>query len=141
MFAMVPSVIQKETEGLKFNPSVSFYARPSSGNATLSSTPSFGALVRRHGPALRVPRSIMIDQPADHGLIGSMMLFRLGLEEFHAGFAQSHGDLDVVFLENEFLGRGEKVIHHAQFSHRFICVFNLALHKSSVSDLGPGAFL
>ena len=59
------------------------------------------------------------------------MLFRLGLEEIYAGFAQGHCDLDVVFLEYEFLGRRKKVIYHSQFSHRFICVFNFALHKSS----------
>ena len=59
------------------------------------------------------------------------MLFRLCLKEIYAGFAQGHRDLDVIFLKDEFLGCGKKVSHYSQFSHRFICEFNFALHKSS----------
>jgi len=44
------------------------------------------------------------------------MLFRLSLEEIHAGLAQGNRDLDVFLLEDEFLGWREEILDHAQLS-------------------------
>lgn len=75
----------------------------------LSGAPPFSASARRHSEGLCVLRSINSNKPTDHGLIGSMVLPRLFLEEIYAEFTQGHGDLDIVFLKNEILGRWKKI--------------------------------
>lgn len=59
------------------------------------------------------------------------MFLRLGLEEVDAGFAQRHGDLDVVLLENKIFWPGEKIIHNPKSSKWLVGIIKFSLHKFS----------
>ena len=71
-----------------------------------------------------------IQQPTDHLLVLSMMLFRLLFEKLNAFLTQGNRHFYRIFLKHEFLWGGQEIGHNLYGVDWFVSVFDFRAHKS-----------